>query len=161
MHLTRSSWTHDHRFVMRFTNAFLLSSALVLLCSCDLIDHPPSDVYERISGTYEATTYVEVGPADGAIDILEAGGSLEMRLGEDQELKGHVVIPANTLHQSRVDTTFSGSYSVTGDTVHFDTGYYRPSLFGKAEWKPEEEKIESFDQEGLARAFKIILVRKE
>ena len=148
---------------MKALKAFLLS-ALVLLCSCDTNGNESSEVYEQIAGAYKATTYIKPAPTDEPFDVLEAGTTLEIRLGENREVEG--TIARSEADYLKADTlSFNGTYSVSENTIRFRNSSQElptptiafPLPWGM-EWIPEEKKLESFDMK--TNPYKLILTRE-
>lgn len=108
---------------------------------CDVFDDEDMDV----SGEYTTETFLAI--VDGEqVDVLDAGGNLEMSLDANGSFDGHIFIPKEVLGApdtsdtenpdtttvEDIDEDLAGTYDVSGDLVTFATG---TDLFiGGAPW---------------------------
>ena len=112
-------------------NISLLLAGAVVLSGCST-DHA-SEPADRLVGDYVSTAFVAAGPGDAPVDVQAAGGLIQMALRIDNSFSATVVIPGgvSTIIGSGVTRTYSGVYSLAGDTLKID-----PSTFivGGMKW---------------------------
>jgi len=102
---------------MRYIIPVLLICTILLVISCDQNSISGDD--GQIPGLYKATEFTMPGDQDGTVDILANGGSLTLRLLDDFEVEGRLIIPANIgLWQTVAD--FNGTFTLNADSVHFN-----------------------------------------
>lgn len=93
--------------------ALALLSTPLLLSGCDATTNP-----EGVAGHYVASRFVLT--ADGeSIDVLDAGGSLEMTLTTAGTVVGELTVPAE-LAEGETSFDLAGSYNYTEGGLAFD-----------------------------------------
>jgi hypothetical protein len=94
----------------RLSVCLLVASAL-WTSGCDSADED-----EGVVGAYVAEEFT-----GGEIDVLDAGGSLEMTLEEDGSFTGHIFVPEEVSGAGEeVDLGLDGTYTVSGTQVMFE-----------------------------------------
>jgi len=101
----------------------LILSSLLLLCTILLViscgHNSVSEDDGQIPGLYKAIEFTMPGDHDGTVDILDNGGSLTLRLLDDFEVEGHLIIPAN-IGLGQTDAEINGTFTLNADSVHFN-----------------------------------------
>lgn len=85
---------------------------------CDTQGPPEAEV----AGTYQAETFVvtETGPP---VDVLAAGGRLDLTLRSDGTFSSRLVVPGSlTENGQSLDALFDGTFAVSGPDVRFFHG---------------------------------------
>jgi len=137
-------------FIMFFT-------LTIIYCSDDSVS-----IYDNsgLSGLFKATTFTEPGIKDTGVDILAHGGILTIQFNENSTVSGKLLIPANIeSNYSPIDTNFSGSYTLNGDTIRFhntNAVLDNPNVY----FIINESTLETPDYEGWWALFKIILKKQ-
>jgi hypothetical protein len=76
-----------------------------------------------IVGTYRATTFVVETPGRPDLDVLAAGGSVNLTIAPDNTTSGTLLIPANIgLGTSPITASLAGKAVMVGQTVVFSQG---------------------------------------
>lgn len=92
-----------------------ISISPLLLNGCD-----SSEEGDGVAGEYETISFmVELGGE--TVDVLDAGGFIEVALRSDGTVDGRLVVPAALSEgEGAVDIAFGGTFVVSGDEVRFD-----------------------------------------
>lgn len=94
----------------------LFLGALLLLTGCDTAE---PDV-ETVPGTYQTVTFL--ADIEGEIvDVMAAGGLIEMTLADDGTVSGRFLVPEALAGDDGENLTYdlAGTYTVVGDAVTF------------------------------------------
>lgn len=83
-------------------------------CDTDTVDEE-----EQIAGAYQAIEFTLMSGGE-SIDVLGAGGFIEMVLTEGGTATGRIFVPEEIAGSDGNDVTFAGTYSVSGNLVTFD-----------------------------------------
>lgn len=126
----------------------------VLAAGCELLG--TTDTFEDFAGTYEATTFVVAGPADGAVDVLAQGGRLVMHLHADGDVEGEVVYSSLSILD---DTTFAGRYVVVRDTLVLSGVQSVPIT--KLAWDRSEHTLRVPPSNGRTWLYDLVLVKRQ
>jgi len=134
----------------------ILSSLVIIYCNDDSLS--VSD--NSLSGLFKATTFVEPGINDTGVDILANNGILTVQFDENFTASGHLLIPKNIgSNYSSVDTNYSGTYTINGDTVRFQNTnevLNNPDVY----FIKRDSNLETPDYQGRWALFKIILKKQ-
>lgn len=81
---------------------------------------------EQIAGLYNSIVFTAPGPDDGIYDILASGGMITVRLFDNFEVEGHLLIPdSSDIPFTPIDDDFYGTFTLNADTVRFkNTGIF-------------------------------------
>jgi hypothetical protein len=101
--------------------------AVLLLAGCD-----SNETDDEIAGVYETTRF-DVTIDGSTIDVLDAGGFIEMTLREDGTASGRLFVPEELAEGEENDIPFGGNYSVSGNTVTFD--HEADTFIRDTEWR--------------------------
>lgn len=78
-----------------------------------------TDEDDEIAGAYETTSFTAEIEGE-TVDVLDAGGFIEMTLGEDGTVSGRLFVPEDLAGGEENDLPFGGTYAVSGNEVTFD-----------------------------------------
>lgn len=87
----------------------LLPVALIFVIACSDGD-PTGPTLSTVAGTYDATTFTVQGD-----DILAAGASLTLVLGEGGAVGGNLLVPATA--GGPLDADMTGTWTLVGDSI--------------------------------------------
>lgn len=112
----------------------------------------------EVAGQYEAETF-EVDEGAGPVDVLSAGGRLDLALGEDGQFDGRLAVPGSlTEDGAPLDATFDGTFSVSGDRVRF---FHGEDLFVRdVTWAYREGTLRTGDEIAGVAGFTVVLRRR-
>jgi hypothetical protein len=103
-----------HRLATFLFTAFLTSS--LILIGCDSAEDGDEN---EIAGEYETTLFTaEI--EDETVDVLAAGGFIEVTFREDGTVSGRLFVPEALAEGEENDIPFGGTYTVSGSEVTFD-----------------------------------------
>lgn len=121
---------------------------------CDTQVAPEAEV----SGRYEAEAF-EVDEGGGPIDVLSAGGRLDLDLGEDGRFDGRLAVPGSLTEDGvPFDVTFDGTFSVSGDRVRF---FHGEDLFVRdVAWAYRGGALRTGDDIAGVAGFTVVLRRR-
>lgn len=74
---------------------------------------------ERVTGDYETTQFTAEIEGE-TVDVLGAGGFIEMTLREDETVSGQLFVPETLAGGEENDFSLDGTYTVSGGVVTFD-----------------------------------------
>ena len=94
--------------------------AILLLIGCDDPVTPVTPVTAAsLAGTYSATTFTVTPPGQSLIDVLAAGGSLNITLNANGSTTGTLFVPAAASGSGDVTESMTGTFTISGSTVDF------------------------------------------
>jgi hypothetical protein len=93
----------------------MLAIVVLTLPGCD---GTPQDSGASIAGQYSATTFI-ASQGETEVDLLAAGGSLDLTLGPSGTVSGELNIPETEFGDGFV-ANMAGTYTLTGTTVTFN-----------------------------------------
>jgi hypothetical protein len=94
---------------VRLSKAVLLGSLVLAACSSDATDSAP-----QLAGTYHATTLVVTPTGESAIDVLAAGGSLDIVISSTGATTGTLTIPTSI--KGGMVASMAGTAAITSGT---------------------------------------------
>lgn len=104
----------------KLTRAYCITALTILLlapigaCSSSDAMGPGS-----IAATYVATTFIVTPTGEAQIDVLQAGGTLNIRIAADNTTTGSLNVPASVTGSTDFVADMAGSASVTTSSVQF------------------------------------------
>jgi hypothetical protein len=119
-------------------------------------DEDGTDISD-VAGSYEATTFVVTPDGEGQIDVLAAGGFINITINSNGTTTGDMFLPANV---AGTDQAFSmdGTASIVGsEQVAFDQ--VADSFFRELTFTIEAEELVVLEQRAGSAVFTITLTR--
>lgn len=95
----------------------LLLLGVVALMSCRVGD-PFAPTVANMAGAYTAHALV-IADTAGAIDWIDAGGSLTLTLSANGSLSGRLFLPGGAAGGGDLDEDMAGNWSLIGHTISF------------------------------------------
>lgn len=89
---------------LRRTSVTLAVVSLLTACASDA----PTET-ETLAGTYRAQVFRVTPPGRAEIDVLAAGGSLTITVGEDNVTSGSLSLPASVTGESALTESMAGT----------------------------------------------------
>jgi len=108
--------------IRKIYSIMLMHFLLFLFCCVEATVEPEEQDPDalKVSGSYNATTFIIPGSNDGSVDVLASGGMITAILYPDYTVSGRVVIPKHTnLRGDGFDETFKGNYTIKHDSLQF------------------------------------------
>ena len=125
---------------MRYIQLLLLSVCMVCIASCTKSNSVETTT--GVEGSYTAEKFIGIGPADGSVDIIVGGGSLTMQLNSNKSYTAHTSVPGSLqCNYATGENDFSGTYTVSNDTVYFSSGR---QLFNALIWDKPTNTLHAF-----------------
>ena len=91
---------------------------LIIFMGCK--NDQTTEYTQSLSGLYFSTTFIEPGAADGGIDLITAGGYLNIIFQDNSNFAADLFIPEKIgSNFSSGNTQFLGKYIIKADTVFF------------------------------------------
>lgn len=119
-------------------------------------DEDGTDISD-VAGSYEATTFVVTPDGEGPIDVLAAGGFINITINSNGTTTGDMFLPASV---AGTDQAFSmdGTASIVGsEQVAFDQ--VADSFFRELTFTIEAEELVVLEQRAGSAVFTITLTR--
>jgi hypothetical protein len=119
-------------------------------------DEDGTDISD-VAGSYEATTFVVTPDGEGQIDVLAAGGFINITINSNGTTTGDMFLPASV---AGTDQAFSmdGTASIVGsEQVAFDQ--VADSFFRELTFTIEAEELVVLEQRAGSAVFTITLTR--
>jgi hypothetical protein len=103
------------KLLSRLTRStLLLGTLLVGLAACNTT----TDVEGELTGTYTATIFEITPEGESKIDVLAAGGSLQLIINDENRVTGQLVLPASI--EGGINAPMIGTAIISGSTVNFE-----------------------------------------
>lgn len=99
----------------RFRQLPVLAIALALFSACGKDSTAPSDLV----GVYWATTFEVTLAGQSPIDVLAAGGSLQIQIATDNSTSGTLIVPASLNDGEAMDASMAGTAVQSDNRVVF------------------------------------------
>ncbi len=139
---------------MKIVKKFILIIP-ILFFACD--DGQISESNNSLFGNYESSTFIEPGPSDGGVNILESGGYVKVRLYDGFTFAAEIFIPDSAESNFPKGLwSYEGDFLLKKDTINFMPGNF---IFEQLSRKENVNQLETYDVPMRGRPFKIILTK--
>jgi len=73
----------------------------------------------NLAGSYTATVFQVAPPGQSAINVIAAGGTLTMTIGQDLAVSGSISLPASVTGDEAFSASLAGTATIVGSTIEF------------------------------------------